>query len=314
MPRIRSVKHQFFLSLKVASVPRDARLLFIGLLTLADREGRLEDQPQRIRVQLFPYDEDISRDSVEKLLNSLEEGSLIQRYEAKGEEYIQIKGFTKHQHCHVNEPKSTLPAPTEKSTVRAPDKHDGGTVPTPEDSGGDGGLEIGSGIRRDGGVGEASASAAVASSASGEAKPKPSATKGKRKPPMLVDDAFIDELQADPTYAVFDVRFVAGKMARWCKQHGKQPTQNRLIGWLNKEDRPLTVKPVDTAKRDVGKNRSPLAMAPAVEVIEDEVHLTTDQIVELTNRIDHDNLNKEQIEAAVAEYKRHNAASQQATQ
>ena len=34
-----------------------ARLLFVGLWTIADRNGRLEDRPKRIRAELFPYDE-----------------------------------------------------------------------------------------------------------------------------------------------------------------------------------------------------------------------------------------------------------------
>jgi len=68
-----------------------------------------------------------------------------------------------------------------------------------------------------------------------------------------------------------------------------------------------TVSDAAKAKRDVGLNRPPSAMTPVAEVIEDEVHLTTDQIVELTKRIDRDNLTEEQIQAAVAEYKRHNA-------
>jgi len=43
--RIRTVKPEFFADDDVADLSLSARLLFVGLLLVADREGRLEDRP-----------------------------------------------------------------------------------------------------------------------------------------------------------------------------------------------------------------------------------------------------------------------------
>jgi DnaD/phage-associated family protein len=88
-----------------------ARLLFIGLWTLADREGRLEDRPKRIKASIFPYDDC----NVDGLLDALadNEEKFIARYEADGGKYIQINNFVKQQGSHINstEAKSQIPAP-----------------------------------------------------------------------------------------------------------------------------------------------------------------------------------------------------------
>lgn len=107
MPRIRTIKPQFFIDEDVAQLSPLARLLFIGLWTLADREGRLEDRPLRIKVQILPYD-DIDADA---LLGELEDGGFVIRYVVDGRKYIQIRSFEKHQRPNMREPESTIPAP-----------------------------------------------------------------------------------------------------------------------------------------------------------------------------------------------------------
>lgn len=49
MPRIRQVKPEFYLDDELAQCSRDARLLFPGLWILADRAGRLENRPAKIK-------------------------------------------------------------------------------------------------------------------------------------------------------------------------------------------------------------------------------------------------------------------------
>ena len=107
MARIRTIKPQFFLNEDIASFPPLVRLLFTGLWCLADREGRLEDRPVKIKVQLLPYDE-IDIDSA---LSSLHERRFILRYEIKSEKYIQILNFLKHQQPHYKEVESEIPPP-----------------------------------------------------------------------------------------------------------------------------------------------------------------------------------------------------------
>ena len=55
--RARMIKPSFFLNEDLATLPYEARLLFIGLWCVADREGRLEDRPRRLKAELFPYDD-----------------------------------------------------------------------------------------------------------------------------------------------------------------------------------------------------------------------------------------------------------------
>ena len=57
--RIRSIKPEFWQDEKLAGIPRDARLLFVGLWNIADDEGRLRGSPLFVRAHVFPYDLDV---------------------------------------------------------------------------------------------------------------------------------------------------------------------------------------------------------------------------------------------------------------
>ena len=109
MARIRSIKPEFFDDEDVAALSVHARLAFIGLLTQADREGRLEDRPLRLKVRLFPHD----AVDMDGLLVELSSAQFIIRYEADNKRFIQIRTFAKHQRPHVREVASTYPAPTQ---------------------------------------------------------------------------------------------------------------------------------------------------------------------------------------------------------
>lgn len=107
MPRARNIKPAFFKNEFLAELPAEARLLFIGLWTLADREGRLEDRPKRIKIEIFPCD----NFDIDDLLSQLNKASFIIRYKADDINYIQIINFTKHQMPHHKEVASIIPAP-----------------------------------------------------------------------------------------------------------------------------------------------------------------------------------------------------------
>lgn len=140
MARARNIKHGFFTNDKLAECSPLARILFAGLWTIADREGRLEDRPRRIKAELLPYD-DCSGD---ELLSQLANAGFIQRYTVGGSAYIQIINFLKHQNPHVKEAPSTIPAlegmvsnpvvseqaevSNNAITVQAPDKNSASTV------------------------------------------------------------------------------------------------------------------------------------------------------------------------------------------
>lgn len=113
--RARNIKPGFFKNEDLAEVPSMGRLLFIGLWCMADRAGRLEDRPRRIRAEIAPYD-DLDIKKIDALLSALETRKFIIRYEVEEIKYIQIVNFTKHQHINIKESDSTIPAPNEHPT------------------------------------------------------------------------------------------------------------------------------------------------------------------------------------------------------
>ena len=103
--RARDIKPGFFKNEQLGECSQAARLLFVGLWMLADRQGRLERRPKRMKVELFPYDEL----DVEPLLMELERAGLVAGYEAEGRELLWIPSFLRHQSPHRNEKGSELP-------------------------------------------------------------------------------------------------------------------------------------------------------------------------------------------------------------
>lgn len=108
MARTRSIKPAFFKNEILASLPYQDRLLFAGLWTLADREGRLEDRPVRIRAELFPYDHEFD---IEGSLCRLAASRFINRYSTVNGLFIEVNTFKKHQSPHHTEAKSVIDSP-----------------------------------------------------------------------------------------------------------------------------------------------------------------------------------------------------------
>lgn len=112
--RARSFKPAFFLNEALAELAFAARLLFVGLWCMADREGRLEYRPKRMKATLFPYD-DVE---IAPLIEGLESQGFIHIYAVNGAQYIQVINFTKHQNPHKNEKASEIPPPEDIATLR----------------------------------------------------------------------------------------------------------------------------------------------------------------------------------------------------
>lgn len=106
MSRSRTIKPSFFNNDDLAECSPLARLLFIGLWTIADRAGRIEDRPKRIKAEILPFDDC----NVDDLLTELKTRGFIIRYEAEGRRCIEVLNFVKHQRPHPKEPESELPA------------------------------------------------------------------------------------------------------------------------------------------------------------------------------------------------------------
>ena len=103
--RSRNIKPDFFLNEDLAEVSHTSRLLFIGLWCFADRDGRFEWRPLRIKAAIFPYDEKVD---IKKALSELEGQKFILSY-GKDKEFGYIPKFSKHQKPHPHEKASILP-------------------------------------------------------------------------------------------------------------------------------------------------------------------------------------------------------------
>jgi len=114
MARTRSIKPGFFKNEHLAECQPLARLLFIGLWTIADSDGRMEYRPLRIKAELFPYE---SCDIV-PLLSQLAERGFVRIYTANGRQYLDIPTFREHQRCHPSEQPDGLPACEDGQAVK----------------------------------------------------------------------------------------------------------------------------------------------------------------------------------------------------
>ena len=57
MARIRTIKPELWMSPQIMNLPHPARLLFIGLITQADDEGRGSADARRLKAAIFPGDD-----------------------------------------------------------------------------------------------------------------------------------------------------------------------------------------------------------------------------------------------------------------
>ena len=105
MARARNIKPGFFENEMLAECDMATRLLFAGLWTLADREGRLEDRPVRIKMRIFPAD----AVDVGPMLEALALRGFIKRYVVGQMRCIQILTFAAHQTPHATEKDSEIP-------------------------------------------------------------------------------------------------------------------------------------------------------------------------------------------------------------
>lgn len=122
MARARNIKPSFFKNELLAEMDAFDRLLFIGLWCLADREGRIEDRPKRIKMELFPCD----TYDVNAGLDQLTKHGFLRRYQAGDAAVVSIVNFHKHQTPHGTEKDSELPDETGALTVH--DRSENGYV------------------------------------------------------------------------------------------------------------------------------------------------------------------------------------------
>lgn len=96
-PRIRSIKPEIWQDEDFGLLDPEAQLLFIGLISHADDEGRFKGSAVRVRALVWPFRGDLAIDRVESRLVELADAGLIVMYENAGRAYIELPNWSKHQ-------------------------------------------------------------------------------------------------------------------------------------------------------------------------------------------------------------------------
>jgi hypothetical protein len=108
-PRIRTLKPELWQNEKVGDLSHGGRLLFVGLITMADDEGRFRARPSVILGHVFPYDDEAPK-RLAGWMKEVEGEGLVRFYESAGKPYGILPGFTEHQRIN-RATDSRLPPP-----------------------------------------------------------------------------------------------------------------------------------------------------------------------------------------------------------
>lgn len=112
--RRREVSPEFWTDERVVAVSDAAKLLFVGVLHIADREGRLLDRPMAISMKVRPWDAASGPAAFEELVAI----GLIARYQVGSERYAWVPRFAKWQRPHPREQPSVIPPPSDEGHTR----------------------------------------------------------------------------------------------------------------------------------------------------------------------------------------------------
>lgn len=126
-PRYRSLKPTVWQVESVGEVSLAARLLYVGLITQADDEGRQSAHPALIASRVYPYDGAASLEQIPAWLGELQAAHLIRLYEADGRAYLLVEDWSELQ--RIPKPSaSRIPAPpatpqnVPESSTKAPER------------------------------------------------------------------------------------------------------------------------------------------------------------------------------------------------
>lgn len=114
MARIRTIKPSFWPS--CGHMSREARLLAVGLISMADDSGRFVATQQAILGYVFPIDQDVSKEKLTRWLKEVTtkapsaDRPLVELYTIDGVPYGWFPKYRKHQKINRPQP-SYLPAP-----------------------------------------------------------------------------------------------------------------------------------------------------------------------------------------------------------
>src|SRR5471030_252582 len=109
MPRIRTIDPHFPRTPSLSCVSREARLFFILLWTLADDSGRLRLDHERLKDQLYPFNDD-APSLLPVWIGELESARCIELYRVDDVDYLRVRKWRQVQTCIQRPTRSRLPA------------------------------------------------------------------------------------------------------------------------------------------------------------------------------------------------------------
>lgn len=117
MARIRTIKPDFWEDEKLGRLEDIDRLNFLGLISLADDEGRGRGAAEWLCNRLHPYSVNGHRMLMEDSMNRLETANLVRFYEVDGQRFYQLRNFNRHQKINRPSPSKLpcLPEPSVKA-------------------------------------------------------------------------------------------------------------------------------------------------------------------------------------------------------
>jgi hypothetical protein len=110
---MRTVKPEYWHDQEITRVSRDARLLYVALWNFSDEHSRMQGDPRYVKGQTFPYDDDLTPEVIDGLLDELVELGSVVRYQVRGAVYLYLPKLGKHQRLDAEKVLSRLPAPEE---------------------------------------------------------------------------------------------------------------------------------------------------------------------------------------------------------
>jgi hypothetical protein len=113
--RIRTIKPSFWGDDKVARLTRDERLLFLGLVSMADDDGRFLASNAAVAGFVFPND-DLTPSRISRWMKRLDAIGLIRVYDVGGVKYGSLPNFCRHQVIN-RKTNSVLPEPPQETLL-----------------------------------------------------------------------------------------------------------------------------------------------------------------------------------------------------
>ena len=118
MARNRSISPDLWTDDKVMALSQNAILVYIGLISMADDEGRLEWKPVQLASRIFGLREGLTVKKFSEWMEEIAEGGLVVVYEVDGKKYAYHPAWFKHQYVNKPQPsKIPLPPDDEKHSA-----------------------------------------------------------------------------------------------------------------------------------------------------------------------------------------------------